>query len=130
MVRTKVFWAGLIVIVIASTAYIVGQIKNYDKGFNQGWQEGYSGGFEQAWIAKQGVIYTSTTPVLIDKVSTSFSSENITIKYLDSVGLVVEWEAGAVISGEDKTPITMIQRIEPWLKDETGKTYEVNWGGD
>ena len=104
----------------------------YRSGFDDGWSDGYRGGYNQAIIARQGVIYTTIPRIDVNEILINRDiTDNITIKYLDdgsgNPGLVVKWDGGAVIGDNATYPITMIQRLEPWLREVTGHYYNVSW---
>jgi hypothetical protein len=50
------------------------------------------------------------------------TSENITVKYLDGVGLVVKWEGAGI-----PEKLELIQRFQPWLRDITGINYNITF---
>lgn len=77
-----------------------------------------------------------TTPVVIDvnrenaglvSLGHFYVTQNITIKHLDDVGLVVKWTDGAILTDNGSLPAQLIQRFEPWLRGMTGIDYNVTW---
>lgn len=112
-------------------AIVVG-VFGYRSSFEDGWSDGYRRGYNQAIIARQGVIYTDIPHIQVEILSHRDISDNITLKYLDdgsgNPGLVVKWDGGVAVAGDNATfPITMIQRFEPWLREATGHYYNVSW---
>ena len=128
--RERVIMKG-VAVCLCLLAVVAGFL-GYRSGFDDGWSDGYSGGYNQAIIARQGVIYTTIPHIQANEISIHTDiADNITIKYLDdgsgNPGLVVKWDGGAVLGDNATYPITMIQRLEPWLREVTGHYYNVSW---